>query len=320
MRVIDAYEAVLALEAATLPSIVNSPVRVSILDFNGDNRFDANDLQMFISRCYDTSGAEPVLIEPAVPDYSRLDLNGDGWTGGSNTTPFDLDRTGSGQYGVPVFSTATQNIEGTAVNFNETTVSDSNILCYYAYSNLYSGDQTVRKEVLYKICHQVEPEPEEECSYDRGTDWCSRSCLNPVTGLTTTTYVGLVAATVTFSGEGTYIVYQWARAPEAPDPLCPPQVGPGSMALISIRDYVSGSFRYFTWNSALIPSHYYSNAYPSGKNCWPYWPMGYCSYDCPGIPLEGEGGGAPAFPFPGECSDWWGHYDEEGNWVEFDDP
>ena len=303
--IIDAYEAVLALDAAGSPTAANSPVRFSILDFNADNRFDENDLQMFISRCYDTSGAEPVLIEPLVPDYSRLDLNGDGWTGGSTTTPFDLDRTGSGENGMPNFSTATQNIEGTAVNFNETTVSDSNILCYYAYSNLYSGDdQTVRKEVLNKICH-------EECTYDSGTDWCSKSCPNPVTGLTTTTYVGFDTAAVTISGEGTYMVYHWARAPEAPDALCPPRVGAGSWFLSSTRNYVSGFFRYFTFNSALIPSHYYDEEFPYGKNCWPGWPMGYCAYDCP--PMSSGS-------FPGECSDWWGHYDEEGNWVEFGDP
>lgn len=151
--IIDAYEALLALDAVSAQNSVNSPVRFSVLDVNGDDSFDENDLQLFVDKYYDTSGAEPILIEPAVPEYSRYDLNGDGWTGGSKTASFDLDRIGSMQYGMPSISTnITQDIEGTAVSFNETLVRDKDMLCYYAYSTFYRGDQTERQNLLGDKC------------------------------------------------------------------------------------------------------------------------------------------------------------------------
>ena len=73
-------------------------------------------------------------------DFSQYDLNGDGFTGGSTTERFDLDRTGSTQYGTSVYSTVLQNIGGD-VSFNENQLTDLQILCYYAYSPLY-GERT----------------------------------------------------------------------------------------------------------------------------------------------------------------------------------
>ena len=59
------------------------------------------------------------------------------------TAPFDLNVDA-----VPAFSSATQSIEGTLTTFNENSVTDWGILCFYAYSELYEGDQERRKELL----------------------------------------------------------------------------------------------------------------------------------------------------------------------------
>jgi len=147
--IVDAYDALLALDADD-----SHPVRTAILDINGDNSFNENDLQEFYNKFYDTSGGDPVLLEPDVPDYGRKDLNGDGWTGGSKTTKFDLNmnRTIDGKI--------TQSIGGNNVEFYEDEASDMNVLCYYAYSDLYTGNTEQRDNLIGSICGK------EECLYD----------------------------------------------------------------------------------------------------------------------------------------------------------
>jgi hypothetical protein len=144
-RVIDAYATVLSLDKAAPVSPDTAPVREAILDEDGNVLFDEQDLQAFAAAYHLDDPEAPV---PPGRDYGRFDLNGDGYTGGPNTDRFDLDRTGSIQFGATHYGVVSQAIEGVDIQFDETALSDREILCYYAYSPLYVGDTDVRAAVL----------------------------------------------------------------------------------------------------------------------------------------------------------------------------
>ena len=145
---IDAYSTVLSLDAASLPTPSASPIRLALLDVVRDTKFDENDVAEFLHHFSVDEDGNPVT-EPIHPDYSRYDLNGDGFTGGTRPSRFDLDRVGSTQYGAGSYgSDVTQEIEGQTVHFNETQLTDLQVLCYYAYSAMYTGDTTARTNLL----------------------------------------------------------------------------------------------------------------------------------------------------------------------------
>ena len=81
-------------------------------------------------------------------DWSRQDLNGDGFTGGTQTAALDLDPTGTPAQGVPKLEKVRQDIVGVSVEFDEAGVTDMQALCYWAYSGLYEGDEDRRTELL----------------------------------------------------------------------------------------------------------------------------------------------------------------------------
>jgi hypothetical protein len=149
---LDAYATVLSLDAPGPLTAANAPVRRALLDVNNDQKFDHVDIAVFVSRFFDANGNP---IEPPTRDYSRYDLNGDGFTGGSKTEAFDLDRAGSTQYGRSLYSGITERIEVGDVDFNENQVTDMEVLCYYAYSALYQGLSDERTDLLLGKCTQV---------------------------------------------------------------------------------------------------------------------------------------------------------------------
>jgi hypothetical protein len=126
--VIDTYDAVLAAGG--------DDARLALLDVTESGSFTEADIEIFLEEFEERDG---------ILDYSRYDLNGTGQTGGSATDRFDLNH--DLEYG-----TVTQNIEDNEVDFNERAVTDTDVLCYYAYSDLYSGDQEQRSELLEPIC------------------------------------------------------------------------------------------------------------------------------------------------------------------------
>ena len=133
--ILDAYAAVLALDARSH----GTAVRRAILDVTGDGVFDPLDLDEFVT-AYGLNNPNTPTI-PAAPDYSRFDLNGDGFTGGVIVDRVDLDANGLDATGAPIISTVSQPIEGIDITMNEAAVSDLQVLCYYAYSPLYASDQ-----------------------------------------------------------------------------------------------------------------------------------------------------------------------------------
>jgi hypothetical protein len=123
--VADAYAATLALDSPASRSI-----RLALLDVNGDGNFDHLDLQKWHDALH--LGDPGFGGIPASRDYSRFDLNGDGTTGGIPIGAFDLDLTGS------LSGAATQQIEGYPVDMTKAALTDLQILCFYAYSDLYA--------------------------------------------------------------------------------------------------------------------------------------------------------------------------------------
>jgi hypothetical protein len=143
---IDAYASILSLDQNTVISRTSAPVRLALLDVNDDGAFSTDDLQQYVDKFV-------THVEGSVqPTYARLDLNGDGFVGGLGTARFDLDRVGSEQFGTSSYSVAIQNIEGRSMAFSESVLTDLDILCYYAYSALYSGDLTLRRQWLQAPC------------------------------------------------------------------------------------------------------------------------------------------------------------------------
>jgi Subtilase family len=141
---IDVYTTLLSIDSSE--TIDKASVRVALLDIaggssapdkKGDGKFDAADLRLWAFILVPT-----ITVPPAARDYSRYDLNGDGFTGGStNRAKFNLDMS-YGANGVSTYSTLSRKIGSTDILFNETILTDLQILCYYAYSStLYSPDQ-----------------------------------------------------------------------------------------------------------------------------------------------------------------------------------
>jgi hypothetical protein len=140
--VVDAYAAALSLDQAVLPTPATAPVRRAILDAFGDGPFDEFDLEAYLIEYienYVDGSNHGAPREPTTLDWGRFDLNGDGVTGGSTQRPFDLDRVGSSQYGPSEYSIVAADIDGRQHAFDERNLTDLEILCYYAYSRLYTG-------------------------------------------------------------------------------------------------------------------------------------------------------------------------------------
>jgi hypothetical protein len=146
---IDPYAATLALDdpsfatgAASTPAMAATlaPVRFAILDINGDGKFDVADvvqyLQAFVANWRGNQVAE---------DFSRADLNGNHFTSGPNdkyfgvsSVPATMDLDGDGK----ITKSASVSIApGVTVTFDETSITDTDALCYYVLSPLFSGDR-----------------------------------------------------------------------------------------------------------------------------------------------------------------------------------
>ncbi len=129
--IVNSYKAVLALD----DGLSNADVRKAILNVadTAAGTFDEKDIEAFLN----------VIDEPQyTKDYSRFDLNGDGWTGGTTAAAFDLNANTPPEY------TSVSPPNCTDTSFDETAVTDRDILYYYAHSSLYSGSARVRDSLL----------------------------------------------------------------------------------------------------------------------------------------------------------------------------
>ncbi|MDH5728086.1 MAG: S8 family serine peptidase [Gammaproteobacteria bacterium] len=133
---IDAYNAILALDNAD-----NTWVRQAILDVGDrqgnptpDNNFDEFDVAFFAQAFQD---AETIDQDEGLLDYSRHDLNGDSHTGGIRIAAFDLNYNGSDN------DIITLQIGSESQRLSEQSLTDWDILCYYAYSDLYVSETNI---------------------------------------------------------------------------------------------------------------------------------------------------------------------------------
>lgn len=152
---INAYASVLSLDRTSALSAASAPMRLAVLDVTGDGAFNLADLQAYHA-AYISAGTPR---EPSVRDYSRHDLNGDGFTGGSRTTRMDLDPNGSTRFGAPQLTTLDGQIDNVAVTYNEQAISDAQALCFFATSALYSGSDVAARDALLKELCPTAPAP-----------------------------------------------------------------------------------------------------------------------------------------------------------------
>ena len=155
LDVVDAYLAALTFDldpdmiGVPIIQFGEAPIRQAILDIDGDEYFEEDDLKKYLWAYYGRDFLNPETLprEPTTRNYSRFDLNGDGFTGGDSLERFDLDLLASPAV-TPVYDTSiTQSIllppgAGTPIErvFDENVLTDFEILCYYAFSPLYQGD------------------------------------------------------------------------------------------------------------------------------------------------------------------------------------
>jgi hypothetical protein len=146
---VNAYASVLSLDRPEAPTPTTARVRLALLDVDADGDFDLADLQAFHD-AYVQVGAP---INPSRQDFSRFDLNGDGFTGGTRATRMDLDPTGSTRFGAPQISELFVPRGNQTLTFHEAFVTDARALCFYALSGLYSGsDAAARDALLADLC------------------------------------------------------------------------------------------------------------------------------------------------------------------------
>lgn len=140
-RVVDAYSAILSTDVALTPAL--APVRRELMDVadstgapGRNGQFDEHDIQLLL---------DMHALQDGELDYSRYDLNGDGYTGGSETERFDLDLDAA-------FGIVSRLIDSETIDFDESSLTDQSILCYFGFSDLYQGDETIRDEHLIGQC------------------------------------------------------------------------------------------------------------------------------------------------------------------------
>jgi len=133
---LDAYAAALSIDR--LSSQSGFPARSRLMDVDASGTFDEKDIEAALA----------IFAEPTGQDslYSRVDFNGNSYANQGPAVAFDLNADGQ-------YDELKVEIEGREVLFDQTTVSDLDILCYYAYDPaIYRGSDERRRELLATQC------------------------------------------------------------------------------------------------------------------------------------------------------------------------
>ncbi len=160
-RIVGAYDLGLTdhytMTLATDEGTNDAPVRRAILDVAGsggdpgtNGRFDEGDIALYLQMFESYDIAREMDFRQ---DHSPFDLNGDGYTDdGSLATgaSFDLD------FDRLTIGTASYEAGDQPVHVEEANPTDLEVLCYYAFSDLYEGDASERDELL-SDCFGPEP-------------------------------------------------------------------------------------------------------------------------------------------------------------------
>jgi hypothetical protein len=149
---IDAFAALLSLDT----SMSDAPVRLAMLQPTRAvpaTTFGMADATAFLTAFFPAAyqSSPPPVVQP---DFSRYDLNGDGFTGDSTKrAPFDLKFDGSPGPFVPTAITAYEYPVGTTISaLDEKSVTDFEVLCYYVNSPLFNqADKQLFETELLRI-------------------------------------------------------------------------------------------------------------------------------------------------------------------------
>jgi hypothetical protein len=136
---IDAYAAVRSLDSGPDGDVHRTLFDVAGVDAvpGHNDAFDEQDLEVFLG----VLGGGFLARSGGGALHDRYDLNGDGVTHPTATAEFDVD--GNGAIGTAILTLA----EGT-VAIDEAAARDVDVLCYHAYTDLYTGDVEVRNALL----------------------------------------------------------------------------------------------------------------------------------------------------------------------------
>lgn len=144
---LDAYAAVLALDDGAALSQAGTaktlaPARTAILDLNADGTFKDDDAAAYLDAfvALENASAFDFTRLHNKSDPSRFDLNGDGKVGGKGAAPFNIDIDYDAERKHKIGSAWFEFAPGHGVLLDENAVTDLQILCFYAYSKLFSGD------------------------------------------------------------------------------------------------------------------------------------------------------------------------------------
>lgn len=157
---VDAYLAVLAIDSYAGNTAIRHKL-LDIVDANGlespDGQFDEHDVQYFLTKFNEYEQLRAGVAN-APEDYTRFDLNGDGFTGGVYSTKFDLDLNYPPGYSLLSTPSASGFIETNEMNAN-----DMDVLCYYAHSALYTGSLADRDSLLVDCSCTTARNPQAQC-------------------------------------------------------------------------------------------------------------------------------------------------------------
>jgi hypothetical protein len=154
---IDAYASVLALDTPG-----NKTVRHNLLDIAGggtggdepDGVFTETDLELWLSLADPNENSGIGTL-----NYGRYDLNGDGYEGGKGIARFDLnisDVRAPGAFS-GVVNSALNDALNVSITWDEERLTDRQIVCYYAYTDLYTGDETIRDTLMEPVKETCDP-------------------------------------------------------------------------------------------------------------------------------------------------------------------
>ncbi len=149
---VDAYSAVLKLDQPAQGEWFMRRHLLDVASSDGtstpDQSFDEHDISRFLNQ-FEAAEMERLSAgNDEQRDDSRYDLNGNGLTGGERRAAFDV----SGVHEGLLDPSPSYDFNGVIVRLDEQALTDDDILCYYAYSPLYTGSAVARNTLLEDVC------------------------------------------------------------------------------------------------------------------------------------------------------------------------
>ncbi len=152
---LDALQVIQRFDADTSVTPHKAPLREGLLDFNNDSFFNQDDITLFANAANLATAPDP-LPQTENTLFSRFNLHGkDGWNGINSKGHFNLNVDSNTPTSISEYGVVSFDIDTTSVKLNENSLSNTQIVCYYAYSPLYLGDELSRSSILpLSVCQQ----------------------------------------------------------------------------------------------------------------------------------------------------------------------